>query len=206
MKEAEKIEPANLRRDMVVSLSPTKLCPCSFATVIPSSDNNGEHVMEKVNREDVRPQPPSNKRKRWTVGDDAEIFGFQCWREGKSAKVLKSELFVVRLFGSIQLKEFHESNLRIQQAWRNNNWSVARSKEYTKNCAENKPQHSGSLMRRDPVPVAIKDSCLREKDGQKQLKHGHNKGLDQQHLERSSKGLISCVGDVTNNLRGIFLF
>ncbi|KAB5568327.1 hypothetical protein DKX38_002120 [Salix brachista] len=130
MKEAEDIEPANLRRDMVVSLSPTNLCPCSLAIVIPSS--------VQVHREGVRTQPPQNQRKRWTVGDDAEIFDFQCWRESKIAKVLKNDFFVVRLFGSIQLKEFHESNLRIQQAWRNNNWSVARSKEYTKNCAENK--------------------------------------------------------------------
>jgi hypothetical protein len=88
------------------------------------SDNNGGPVMEKVHKEDVRPRPPHKKRKRWIVGDAAEIFDFQCWREGKIAKVLKNNLFVVRLFGSIQLKEFHESNIRIQQAWRSNNWSV----------------------------------------------------------------------------------
>jgi hypothetical protein len=80
--------------------------------------------MEKVREEDVRPQPPHKKRKRWMVGDVAEIFDFQCWREGKIAKVLNNNLFVVRLFGSIQLKEFHESSIRIQQAWHNNNWSV----------------------------------------------------------------------------------
>jgi hypothetical protein len=88
------------------------------------SDNKGEPVMEKVREEDVRPQPPHKKRKRWMVGDVAEIFDFQCWREGKIAKVLNNNLFVVRLFGSIQLKEFHESSIRIQQAWHNNNWSV----------------------------------------------------------------------------------
>lgn len=178
------------------------------------SDNNGEPVMEKVHKEDVRPQPPHKKRKRWIVGDVAEIFDFQCWREGKIAKVLKNNLFVVRLFGSIQLKEFHESNIRIQQAWRSNNWSVigkvAHNKEYTKNCTENKPKHSGSLMRRAPVLVVRKDPCLREKDGQKHLKDGHNnikKGLDHQHLERSSKDLISCVGGCHKQLaRNLPLF
>ena len=88
------------------------------------SDNKGEPVMEKVREEDVRPQPPQKKRKRWMAGDVAEIFDFQCWREGKIAKVLNNNLFVVRLFGSIQLKEFHGSSVRVQQAWHNNNWSV----------------------------------------------------------------------------------
>ncbi|CAK7346506.1 unnamed protein product [Dovyalis caffra] len=165
------------------------------------SDNKGEPVMEKVHKEDVRPQPPHKQRKRWMVGDVAEIFDFQCWREGKIAKVLKNNLFVVRLFGSIQLKEFHESNIRIQQAWHNNNWSVigkvAQNKEYTKNCTKKRSKYSGSFMRRAPVPVVSKYSCLREKDGQKHLKDGHNNvkmGLYQPHLERSSKDLVSCVG------------
>ncbi|KAJ6306584.1 hypothetical protein OIU78_021825 [Salix suchowensis] len=46
----------------------------------------GEPVMEKVREEDVRPQPPQKKRRRWMAGDAAEIFDFQCWREGKIAK------------------------------------------------------------------------------------------------------------------------
>lgn len=164
------------------------------------SDNKGEPVVEKVREEDVRPQPPHKKGKRWMVGDVAEIFDFQCWREGKIAKVLNNNLFVVRLFGSIQLKEFHESSIRIQQAWHNNNWSVigkvAQNIEHSKKCAENKSKHSGSLVRRALVPVRRKDPCLLEKDGQKHLKDGqHNvkMGLDQHHLERSSKDLVSCM-------------
>lgn len=70
---------------------------------------------------------------------------------------------------------------------------VAHNKEYTKNCTGNKPK-----------------PCLREKDGQKHLKDGHNnikKGLDHQHLERSSKDLISCVGGCHKQLaRNLPLF
>ncbi|KAF9682941.1 hypothetical protein SADUNF_Sadunf05G0160600 [Salix dunnii] len=164
------------------------------------SDSKGEPVMEKVREEDVRPQPPRKKRSRWMAGDVAEIFDFQCWREGKIAKVLNNNLFVVRLFGSIQLKEFHESSIRVQQAWHNNNWSVigkvAQNKEYTKKCAENKSKHSGNLVRRAPVSVTRKDPCLREKDRQKHVKDGqHNVkiDLDRHHLERSSKDPVSCM-------------
>jgi len=51
-------------------------------------------------------------------------------------------------------------------------------------------------VRRALVPVTRKDPCLLEKDGQKHLKDGqHNvkMGLDQHHLERSSKDLVSCM-------------
>jgi len=87
---------------------------------------------------------------------------------------------------------------------------VAHNKEYTKNCTENKPKHSGSLMRRAPVLVVRKDPCLREKGGQKHLKDGHiniKRGHDHQHLERSSKDLISCVGGCHKQLaRNLPLF
>ncbi|KAJ6773811.1 PLANT TUDOR-LIKE RNA-BINDING PROTEIN [Salix purpurea] len=164
------------------------------------SDNKGEPVMEKVREEDVRPQPPRKKRRRWMAGDAAEIFDFQCWREGKIAKVLNNNLFVVRLLGSIQLKEFHGSSVRVQQAWHNNNWSVigkvAQNKEYTKKFAENKSKHPGSLVRRALVSVTRGGPCLREKDGQKHVKDGqHNvkMDLDRHHLQRSSKDLVSCM-------------
>uniref|UniRef100_A0A6N2LG99 ENT domain-containing protein n=1 Tax=Salix viminalis TaxID=40686 RepID=A0A6N2LG99_SALVM len=164
------------------------------------SDNKGEPIMEKVREEDVRPQPPQKKRRRWMAGDVAEIFDFQCWREGKIAKVLNNNLFVVRLLGSIQLKEFHGSSVRVQQAWHNNNWSVigkvAQNKEYTKKFADNKSKHPGSLVRRVPVSVTREGPCLREKDEQKHVKDGqHNvkMDLDRHHLQRSSKDLVSCM-------------
>lgn len=53
------------------------------------------------------------------------MFDIQCWRIGKVAKVLKNnDSFVIKLFGSIQLKEFHVSSLRVRQAWHGNKWMV----------------------------------------------------------------------------------
>lgn len=83
----------------------------------------GEPVVEKVRREDVRPlPPPDGSRKRWALGETAEVFDLHSWRLGKVAKVLKNNCVVVRLFGSIQLREFHVSQLRVRQAWRDDRW------------------------------------------------------------------------------------
>ncbi|KAF2325272.1 hypothetical protein GH714_025984 [Hevea brasiliensis] len=173
------------------------------------TDSEGEPVMEKVHKEDVRPQPPHERGKRWKVGDVADVFDTRCWRVGKIAKVLKNNHFVIKLFGSIQLKEFHESNLRIRQVWHNNNWSVigklslqvAQNKEYT----ENKSKHSGSLVCSSPFDELIgKDSSLRKRNGQRGLKDGSNNAKkclpakmvnrsNTYYLERSSKDLFSCV-------------
>ncbi|KAJ9188070.1 hypothetical protein P3X46_003465 [Hevea brasiliensis] len=173
------------------------------------TDSEAEPVMEKVHKEDVRPQPPHERGKRWKVGDVADVFDTRCWRVGKIAKVLKNNHFVIKLFGSIQLKEFHESNLRIRQVWHNNNWSVigklslqvAQNKEYT----ENKSKHSGSLVCSSPFDELIgKDSSLRKRNGQRGLKDGSNNAKkclpakmvnrsNTYYLERSSKDLFSCV-------------
>lgn len=75
-----------------------------------------EPILEKVYGEDVRPQPLHQPGKKWRVGDIAEVFDAHCWRVGRVTKALQKNRFVIRLFGSIQLKEFHESNLRIRQA------------------------------------------------------------------------------------------
>ncbi|OAY67770.1 Protein EMSY-LIKE 4 [Ananas comosus] len=83
----------------------------------------GEPVVEKVCREDVRPlPPPDGSRKRWVLGEMAEVFDLHSWRLGKVAKVLKNNCVVIRLFGSIQLREFHVSKLRVRQAWRDDRW------------------------------------------------------------------------------------
>ncbi|KAK6937586.1 Agenet-like domain [Dillenia turbinata] len=87
-------------------------------------DQKGEHLLERVPIEHVRPRPKHGKKKTWMVGDIAEVFDNHCWRIGKVAKVLKNDSFVIRLFGSIQLKEFHKSSLRIQQTWHNNKWLI----------------------------------------------------------------------------------
>lgn len=100
------------------------------------TDEEGESVAEKVHKKNVRPRPPLRKGKRWVIGDVAEMFEIHCWRVGKIVKVLKNNVFVVKLVGSIQLKEFHGYDIRIQQSWRENKWSisgkVAHNEEVTK--------------------------------------------------------------------------
>lgn len=89
-------------------------------------DHRGDFVVERVPKKKIRPQPPldqKRKKQRWFAGDVAEVFDSQCWRVAKVAKVLRNKRLVVKFFGSIQLKEFHVSNLRIRQVWRENKWS-----------------------------------------------------------------------------------
>ncbi|XP_020256149.1 uncharacterized protein LOC109833028 isoform X1 [Asparagus officinalis] len=85
--------------------------------------SKGEPMIEKVPEEDIRPCPLLvNEGESWAVGDIAEAFDLCCWRVGKIAKIFRDNCCVVRLFGSIQLKKFHVSDLRVRQAWRNNRW------------------------------------------------------------------------------------
>lgn len=87
-------------------------------------DDEGELILEKVPGVDIRPLPLCEAANRWRVGDIAEVFDNQCWRVGKIAKVLQNNGYVVRLSGSIQLKEFHVANIRVRKSWHNNQWSV----------------------------------------------------------------------------------
>lgn len=81
-------------------------------------------VIEKVHRDDVRPQPLTKARK-WMIGDIIEVFNTWCWRVAEVAEMLQENWFVLRLLGgSHQLKEFHESDMRIRQTWHNNKWSI----------------------------------------------------------------------------------
>ncbi|KAK8702106.1 hypothetical protein V6N13_020475 [Hibiscus sabdariffa] len=98
--------------------------------------HEAKRVTEKVQGKDVRPLPPSVNGKSWAVGDIAEVFDIQCWRVAKVAKVLKNgNRFVIKFFGSIQLKEFHASSLRIRQAWHGNKWIVTGKVAENKNLA-----------------------------------------------------------------------
>ncbi|KAJ4828604.1 hypothetical protein Tsubulata_004961 [Turnera subulata] len=176
----------------------------------------GEAFVEKVHSKDVRPRPPLRKVKRWMVGDVAEMFDFQCWRVGKIAKELENNVFVVKLVGSIQLKEFHGSEIRIQQAWHENKWSVtgkvASNEKITENYHQIKLKHSGSLVCSNPLHLTNKDPCSRDKIGLMHLQRGNSDvkmGLhvrktnagDAYHLERSSKGLLSSVRGYKKSLK-----
>ena len=83
----------------------------------------GEPVVERVHEEDVRPCPlPAREGRIWVLGDIVEALDLRSWKVGEVVKVLQNNYFVVRLFGSCQLKKFHVSNLRVRQAWCNNSW------------------------------------------------------------------------------------
>lgn len=166
---------------------------CWFPGIVASADGNncivrykgvinnkGEPVVERVREEDVRPRPPIEKGEGWKVGDIAEVFDIQCWRVAKIVKVLKNVHFVVRLFGSIQLREFHKSNLRIRQAWHNNKWSLVgkftENKQTGNNHTQDYSEQPGSLICRAP-PQAIRQGIhLRVANAKKHLKdkHSHN--------------------------------
>ncbi|XP_039003705.1 uncharacterized protein LOC120130557 [Hibiscus syriacus] len=139
-------------------------------------DHKGRQVVEKVQRKDVRPLPPSVNRKSWVVGDVAEVFDIQCWKVGKVAKVLKdNHRFVVKLFGSIQLKEFDASSLRIRQAWDGKKWmvigKVAHGKDSTKNCTPKFPYPSGGLLFRTSLHLTEAPQ-YREKDREECIRMG----------------------------------
>uniref|UniRef100_A0A1D1XKH0 Protein EMSY n=1 Tax=Anthurium amnicola TaxID=1678845 RepID=A0A1D1XKH0_9ARAE len=83
----------------------------------------GEQIVEKVNLGDIRPCPPFLVSERgWTLGDMVEVFDLESWKAGKVAKVLRNNRLVIRIFGSIQLREFHNSSIRVLQAWQHNKW------------------------------------------------------------------------------------
>ncbi|RWW24935.1 hypothetical protein GW17_00010746 [Ensete ventricosum] len=88
-----------------------------------SATPDGRPIIEKVHERDVRPCPPHVPgTEHWMVGDIVEVFDAHSWRVGKIAKVLNDDYVVTKIFGSIQLKEFHVSNLRSRRAWQNNHW------------------------------------------------------------------------------------
>ncbi|KAE8660677.1 hypothetical protein F3Y22_tig00116951pilonHSYRG00639 [Hibiscus syriacus] len=120
------------------------------------TDREGNRVAANVQGMDVRPLPPYVNGKNWAVGDVAEVFDVQCWRIGKVAKVLKNhDSFVIKLFGSIQLKEFHASSLRVRQAWHGNKWmvvgKVAGSKDLNNNFTPKIPYRAGCLCFKTPL-------------------------------------------------------
>ncbi|XP_038717783.1 uncharacterized protein LOC120010924 [Tripterygium wilfordii] len=131
------------------------------------TDQKGTPVMEKVQGVDVRPLPPQKMGKRWKVGDVVEVFEKQRWRVGKVMNMLANDRFVVRLHGSIHLKEFHGSNVRLRQFWESNTWSaigkVAQNKEFAngrtgKNRKGEYPWSGKKVLMGD-----MKDACVRLK-------------------------------------------
>ncbi|XP_022771181.1 uncharacterized protein LOC111314270 [Durio zibethinus] len=138
------------------------------------TDHEGKQVVEKVQGKDVRPLPPSVNGKSWAIGDIAEVFDIQCWRVGKVAKVLKNNnRFVIKFFGSIQLKEFYASSLRIRQAWHDNKWMVigmvAQGRDLANKCTPKIPCRAGGLLFRTSLHLS-KTLQSRQKDIEGQQK------------------------------------
>ncbi|XWS31509.1 hypothetical protein CRYUN_Cryun23aG0082400 [Craigia yunnanensis] len=136
-------------------------------------DHEGKQVVEKVQGKDVRPMPPSVNGKSWAIGDIAEVFDIQSWRVGKVAKVLKNNnRFVIKFFGSIQLKEFHASSLRIRQAWHGNKWmvigKVAQGKDLANNFTPKIPYRASGLLFRTSLHIS---KTLQSRDTDREGRH-----------------------------------
>ncbi|KAK8340023.1 hypothetical protein V6Z12_A08G074300 [Gossypium hirsutum] len=164
------------------------------------TDCEGRRVVETVKGKDVRPLPPYVNRKNWAVGDVAEVFDIQCWRIGKVAKVLKNnDSFVIKLFGSILLKEFHVSSLRVRQAWHGNKWmvvgKVAQSKDLANSFTAETPYCASGLRFKTPL---LMNKALRSKEKDREGQHktrAHNvddfsypnAGIDETLIKQSTK-------------------
>ncbi|KAE8730665.1 guanine nucleotide-binding protein subunit gamma 1-like [Hibiscus syriacus] len=151
-------------------------------------DHRGKQAMEKLQGKDVRPLPPSVNGKSWVVGDVAEVFNIRSWKVGKIAKVLKNnDRFVIKLFGSIQLKEFHASSLRIRQAWDGKKWmvigKVAQCKDLTNNFAPKFRNRASGLLFRSSLHLSETPQFTdKDREGM------HKGGADDATMRAISKG------------------
>ncbi|RWV86144.1 hypothetical protein BHE74_00027091, partial [Ensete ventricosum] len=126
-KEGDRVEVLRRKEEQYDSWFPAKISFVHSSTytvryeLFMTSDKKS--VVETVHEEDVRPCPsPVSGKKWWTAGDIVEVLDLYSWRVGKVVKVLKIDRVVIKLFGSIQLKEHSVSDLRVPQAWQNNRW------------------------------------------------------------------------------------
>lgn len=157
-------------------------------------DDEGELILEKVPGVDIRPLPLCEAANRWRVGDIAEVFDNQCWRVGKIVKVLQNNGYVVRLSGSIQLKEFHVANIRVRKSWHNSQWSVtgkvAQDKQFT---TKNDSKYSLDLLSIAPSLKIGKDLPLGEdgrNDSKMYFRMGTMKRCHADYFERNSRNLV----------------
>ncbi|GMN48874.1 hypothetical protein TIFTF001_018041 [Ficus carica] len=166
-------------------------------------DQRGDLVVERVLKKNIRPQPPQQKRKtRWAAGDVAEVFDSRCWRVGKVAKVLRDKRLVFKFFGSIQLKEFHVSSLRIHQVWHENKWSVfvkvqKHKQEVNSSKRDNSKQCFRSACSASPQEIC-EESCSEDKD---LILNKDAEGCYKPMVMRHS--LIRQVGDSTSLQVGV---
>ncbi|PIA45107.1 hypothetical protein AQUCO_01700564v1 [Aquilegia coerulea] len=160
----------------------------------------GEAVVEKVHQEDVRPQPPPRKEDgEWMLGDLAEVFDSHCWRVGKIVKVLRRNRFVIRLFDCIQLKEFHQSSLRVRQAWQNYKWVLigkvsGGAEKIWNSFIHDSSKYPLGLGMGSPQQVIKREINYREKEGQEHLKTFHHGRTLQRNHNCQFDGAIVELG------------
>ncbi|RRT65239.1 hypothetical protein B296_00031744 [Ensete ventricosum] len=126
-KEGDRVEVLRRKEEQYDSWFPAKISFAHSSTYTVRYElfmtSDMKSVVETVHEEDVRPCPsPVSGKKWWTAGDIVEVLDLYSWRVGKVVKVLKIDRVVIKLFGSIQLKEHSVSDLRVPQAWQNNRW------------------------------------------------------------------------------------
>ncbi|XP_010274252.1 PREDICTED: uncharacterized protein LOC104609591 [Nelumbo nucifera] len=136
-KQGNKVEVLRRKKDLFGSWYPGKIISVDgdHYTVRYEAflNHEGKPVVEKVYAKGVRPQPPSMKGgEQWAVGDTVEVLDVHSWKPGKIAKVMNNNRFVIRMFGSIQLREFDRNTLRVWQVWRNNKWALSGKVDGTK--------------------------------------------------------------------------
>ena len=90
---------------------------------------DGGQAIEKVQRKDIRPCPPTIAGSMsWVPGDRVpgdivEVFENNTWKRAKVTKVLDGGIyFVVSLIGSSEELMLHKSNVRLRQIWKGNRW------------------------------------------------------------------------------------
>ncbi|KAJ6797821.1 Uncharacterized protein M6B38_214540 [Iris pallida] len=126
-KEGSRVEVSKRKKDACDSWAPARIVSKDGRTYTVRYDlllnGGGKPVEEKAHEKDIRPCPPrAHEEEKWVLGDGVEVFDIHSWRVGKIAKVLGNKLYIVRLCGSVQIKKFHISDLRIRQAWHDNRW------------------------------------------------------------------------------------
>lgn len=128
-KKGNRVEVLRRGEEQCVSWFPARItsvegnmCSVKYELFLAS---DGKSVVETVAEEDVRPCPPPLKQKKpWIAGDEAEALDICSWRVGKVLRVLKVDRVVIKLSGCIQLKEYSVSDLRVPQAWHDDQWNM----------------------------------------------------------------------------------
>ncbi|XP_065019609.1 uncharacterized protein LOC135581135 [Musa acuminata AAA Group] len=127
-KEGDRVEVLRSKEEQYGSWFPAKITSLNGYTYTVRYElfhsSEGKPVVETVHEGDVRPSPPPQDRRelRLVIGGIAEVLDLCSWRVGKVMKVIKEDRIVIKLFGSIQLQEHSVSDLRVPQAWQNNQW------------------------------------------------------------------------------------